>query len=188
MIIGITGRSGAGKSFLADFLADQLDLVHIDIDKISHEVLTFDESKKFILNEFGEDVFVDGVLNRKLLGKIVFSNPQKLEKLNKFCQIEMEKKIDEIIASSKKSLILDYALLCGLKQFESCDIKILLKADLDTRYSRVKIRENISKEYFISRDSSLPAFDESKFDFVYHHITESETNALIETLKQKLRS
>ena len=131
---------------------------------------------------------IDGVLNRKLLGKIVFSNPQKLEKLNKFCQIEMEKKIDEIIASSKKSLILDYALLCGLKQFESCDIKILLKADLDTRYSRVKNRENISKEYFISRDSSLPAFDESKFDFIYHHITENETNALIETLKQKLRS
>ena len=99
---------------------------------------------------------------------------------------EMEKKIDEIIASSKTSLILDYALLCGLKHFEVCDIKILLKADLDTRYSRVKERENITKEYFISRDNSLSDFEEKHFDYVFHHITESETNSLIEDLKSKI--
>ena len=98
----------------------------------------------------------------------------------------MEKKIDEIISNSKKSLILDYALLCGLKQFEICDVKILLKADLDTRYSRVKDRENITKEYFISRDNSLSDFKETDFDYVYHHITETETKTLIENLKSKI--
>lgn len=186
MIIGITGRSGAGKSYLSEILAEKLDLIHIDIDKISHEVLSFDESKTFLLNEFGTEIFDNGILNRKLLGKIVFSNQKKLDKLNNFCQIEMEKKIDEIIASSKTSLILDYALLCGLKHFEICDIKILLKADLDTRYSRVKERENITKEYFISRDNSLSDFEEKHFDYVFHHITESETNSLIEDLKSKI--
>ena len=99
MIIGITGRSGSGKSFLSDILAEKLDMIHIDIDKISHEVLTFDESKKFLLNEFGSEIFENGVVNRKKLGKIVFGEPEKLEKLNRFCQIEMEAKIDEIIAS-----------------------------------------------------------------------------------------
>lgn len=186
MIIGITGRSGAGKSYLSEILAQKLDLIHIDIDKISHEVLSFDESKKFLLDEFGSEIFDNGVLNRKLLGKIVFSNQEKLNKLNNFCQIEMEKKIDEIITSSKKSIILDYALLCGLKQFDICDVKILLKADLDTRYSRVKERENITKEYFISRDNSLSDFEEKHFDYIFHHITESETNTLIEELKSKI--
>lgn len=186
MIIGITGRSGAGKSYLAETLARSLDLIHIEIDKISHEVLSFDESKKFLLNEFGTEIFDNRILNRKLLGKIVFSNQEKLDKLNHFCQIEMEKKIDEIIANSKKSIILDYALLCGLKQFDNCDIKILLKADLDTRYSRVKMRENISKEYFISRDNTLSDFEEKHFDYVFHHITENEINSLIEQLKSKL--
>ena len=186
MIIGITGRSGAGKSYLSEILAKKLDLIHIDIDKISHEVLSFDESKKFLLNEFGTEIFDNGILNRKLLGKIVFSDQEKLNKLNNFCQIEMEKKIDEIISSSKKSLILDYALLGGLKQFNACDVKILLKADLDTRYSRVKERENISKEYFISRDNSLSDNDESHFDYVYHQISENEINNLIEELKPKI--
>jgi len=188
MIIGITGRSGSGKSFLSDILAEKLDMIHIDIDKISHEVLTFEESKKFLLNEFGSEIFENGVVNRKKLGKIVFGEPEKLEKLNRFCQIEMEAKIDEIIASATKPLILDYALLFGLKQFESCDIKILLKADFDVRYSRVKTRENITREYFLSRDSSLSDSDynESLFDFVYHHISKEEIEELSKTLKSKL--
>lgn len=187
MIIGITGRSGSGKSYLSDILAEKLDMIHIDIDKISHEVLTFDESKKFLLSEFGSEIFENGVVNRKLLGKIVFASPEKLEKLNRFCQIEMEEKIDEIISSAKKPLILDYALLFGLRQFESCDVKILLKADFDVRYSRVKTRENITREYFLSRDNSLSDsdFDDSKFDFVFNHISESEIDSLIQNLKSK---
>ena len=89
--------------------------------------------------------------------------------------------------SAKKPLILDYALLFGLRQFESCDVKILLKADFDVRYSRVKTRENISREYFLSRDNSLSDsdFDDSKFDFVFNHISESEIDSLIQNLKSK---
>ena len=188
MIIGITGRSGSGKSYLSDVLAEKLDLIHIDIDKISHEVLTYAESKKFLMQEFGSEIFENEKLNRKLLGKIVFNSPQKLEKLNRFCQIEMEKKLDEIISTAKKPLILDYALLFGLKQFDSCDIKILLKADFDLRYSRVKTRENITKEYFLSRDNSLldSNFDETKFDFVFKNISKEEIDELIKTLESKL--
>ena len=117
-----------------------------------------------------------------------YPNTEKLEKLNRFCQIEMESKIDEIIASSTKPLILDYALLFGLKQFESCDVKILLKADFDVRYSRVKTRENITKEYFLSRDSSLSDSDynETLFDFVYHHISQKEIDELANILNSKL--
>lgn len=188
MIIGITGRSGTGKSYLSEILAENLDLTHIDIDKISHEVLSFETSKKFLINEFGLDIFDNGILNRKKLGKIVFDSQEKLEKLNHFCQIEMEKKLDEIISSSKKSLILDYALLCGLKQFNACDIKILLEESFDVRFSRVKTRENISKEYFLSRDNSLSEsnFDKSKFDYVFKNISNDEIKSLTETLKSKL--
>ena len=186
MIIGITGRSGAGKSYLSEILANKLDLIHIDIDKISHEVLTFETTKKFLLKEFGSEIFENNSVNRKLLGKIVFSNHEKLDMLNRFCQVEMERKIDEIINNSNKSIILDYALLCGLKQFKNCDIKILLCADINIRYSRAKIKENITKEYFISRDASLSDFDKSKFDFVYENISEDEIELLVQTIKSKL--
>ena len=183
MIIGITGKSGSGKSYLSEILAKELDFIHIDIDKISHEVLELEKTKQFLLKEFGSSIFKNNKLDRKILGKIVFNNSNKLEKLNKFCQTAMENKLDEIIKTSKKSLVLDYALLCGLKQFNKCDIKILLKTDLDIRFSRVTARENISKEYFIARDNSLEDFNESLFDFVYNNISNTDINQLTQQIK-----
>ena len=186
MIIGITGKSGSGKSFLSEILAKELDFIHIDIDKISHQILEMKKTKQFLFKEFGSSVFTNDKINRKILGNIVFNNSNKLEKLNKFCQTEMENKLDEIINTSKKSLILDYALLCGLKQFNKCDIKILLKTDLDVRFSRVTAREHISKEYFISRDNSLEDFDESLFDIVYNNISNTDINQLTQKFKSNL--
>ena len=185
MIIGITGKSGAGKSYVSEIIAKKLDMVHLDIDKISHEILSFNETIKFILNEFGDSVFDDGKLNRKKLGKIVFNDKVKLQKLNDFCQIQIEKKLDEIISLTKKSIILDYALLCKLKQFDLCDVKILLNADLDTRFIRVKERENISREYFISRDNSIENFNSYKFDFTFNNISQNEIENLIIQLKKE---
>ncbi len=185
MIIGITGKSGSGKSFLSEKLCRDLDMIHIDIDKISHEVLSFDNTLSFIHKEFGESVFDDGKLNRKKLGNVVFKNQEKLKNLNEFCQKQIEIKLDQIISSSNKSIILDYALLCWLKQFKQCDVKILLLANTETRFDRVKHRENISREYFDSRDSSIKSFDEFKFDYVFNNISDSDTQNLIKILRKR---
>lgn len=185
MIIGITGKSGTGKSYVAQIIAEKLEMLHVDIDKISHEVLELKDTKHFLLKTFGNDIFEKEKLNRKKLGKIVFNNAEKLSLLNEFCQTQMEKKIDEIISSSTKSVILDYALLCGLKQFEMCDITILLTADFETRFARVSKRENISKEYFISRDNSIENLEEFKFDYTFNNISQKEIDNLISQLKIK---
>ena len=84
MIIGITGKSGAGKSYLSDILSQELDLIHVNIDKISHEVLAFPETISFLKKEFENIIFENNKLNRKKLGEIVFNNPQKLQLLNDY--------------------------------------------------------------------------------------------------------
>ena len=127
MIIGITGKSGAGKSYLSDIISKELGFIHVDIDTISHEVLAFPETISFLHEKFGESIFENNVLNRKKLGNIVFNSPEKLKELNDFCQIQIEKRLDQIINNSTKPIILDYALLNKLKQFSLCDVKILLK-------------------------------------------------------------
>lgn len=185
MIIGITGRSGTGKSYLSEILAKKLDMIHLDIDKISHEVLSFEETQKFLRNEFGESIFENGVLNRKALGKIAFSDKQKLAHLNDFCQHQIESRLDEIISKSTKPVILDYALLWKLKQFKVCDITILLETDFETRYNRVFSRENISREYFEARDNSLEDFSNKKFDYIFKNITDEEIENLIKTIQLK---
>jgi dephospho-CoA kinase len=185
MIIGITGRSGSGKSYVSKLIANQLDMIHIDIDKISHEVLSFDDTIEFIKAEFGECVFDNNQINRKKLGNVVFNNTEKLGKLNKFCQLQIEKKLDEIISSTKKSIILDYALLCWLKQFNLCDVKILLNTDIDIRFERVSKRENITREYFNARENSLEALTQFKFDYIFDNISDEQIKKLITDLQKR---
>lgn len=187
MIIGITGKSGSGKSYASEILAKNLNLKHIDIDKISHEVLSYPETIKFLKKEFGDLVFDNNNLNRKKLGKIVFNDKTKLEKLNKFCQKLIEEKLDEIVQNNK-NLILDYALLPLLKNFNDCDIKILLTADFETRLSRVQTRENITKEYFLSRDNSVLNYDKKMFDYVLNNAKIEDIEALTKKIKEKLWS
>lgn len=187
MIIGITGRSGSGKSYLSEILAQELDMIHVDIDKISHEVLSFPETKKFLIAEFGNSIFENGVLNRKTLGKLAFNNKEKMQKLNDFCQTQIEKRLDEIKNSTKKTLIFDYALLWKLKQFDDCDIKIYLETDFETRYSRVSARENITKDYFIARENSLEEVKNLKFDYILKNATNKQIKNLVNSLKQKIK-
>lgn len=186
MIIGITGKSGSGKSYLSKMIAENINALHIDVDEISHQVLSFSETQKFLKREFGSDVFDDGILNRKKLGRIVFCNHDKLHLLNKFCKLQIEKSIDNIIENETRPIILDYLLLPWLKQFKNCDIKILLKTDFETRFNRVKTRENITREYFLARDKSMHNYNEHQFDIIFDKQTNETIGTLLETIKSKI--
>ena len=50
MVIGICGKSGSGKSTFASRLSNKF--YHLDVDKIGHLVLTFDEVKKELVSSF----------------------------------------------------------------------------------------------------------------------------------------
>ena len=83
LIIGLTGGSGCGKSIVSKAASD-LGFIHIDTDKIGHDVI-LKPSKTYpkLIDEFGASILdADGEINRKKHGSIVFSNPEKLKKLN----------------------------------------------------------------------------------------------------------
>ncbi len=184
MIIGITGKSGSGKSYISEKLTTQLNAIHVEIDKVSHDVLYSENSKPFLKEEFGEAIFENGVLNRKQLGKIVFDNKEKLTKLNQFCQTKMEEILDETLENNLgKTIILDYALLPWLKQFEVCDVKILVTSSFEDRFSRAAKRENITKEYYQKRDASLKGYDDLVFDITINNSEQIDFDALIKTIQ-----
>jgi dephospho-CoA kinase len=176
-IISIVGKSGSGKSLVSNLLAKELDCEHIALDEVSHEVLSLESYTKFVENEFGTDVFDDGKINRKKLGQIVFSNPEKLKKLNQTAEILMEEIIDKKIATSRaKFIILDYALLPEMKYFKMSDAVIFVCCDDQTRMERVMMRENVSKEYFLLRDSKITCYQNIKYDFLIENNFHSESD------------
>lgn len=79
-IIGITGKSGSGKSTFASLLAKKLNCIPIDIDKIGHQALLDPNILTALSQKFGNEIFDnEGKLDRKKIGDIVFTRKRKNE-------------------------------------------------------------------------------------------------------------
>ena len=162
MIIGITGKSGVGKTTLSKLFKGY---TLINVDDIAHTVLDRPDIHQAISAAFGEDVANS---DRKVLGDIIFSNRQKISRLSNIIWDTMCEYIDMTI-NNNKDVIIDWILLPHTKYFRLCDVKILIKSDNDERVKRVLKRDNISKEYLGKRDSHSIAYDEFLFDYVIHN-------------------
>ena len=83
-IIGLTGGIASGKSTVSDILRE-LGLPVIDADQIAREIVEPGQpAYNDIVREFGPAVVgPDGRLDRKVLGDLVFNNPDLREKLNR---------------------------------------------------------------------------------------------------------
>jgi len=84
LIIGLTGGIGTGKSEVSHILRE-LGSVVIESDKVAHQ--SYEPGTKahgLIVSRFGEDVLDgSGFIDRKSLGKIVFSDPVRRLELEK---------------------------------------------------------------------------------------------------------
>ena len=164
MIICLCGKSGSGKSTVASLIPNS---VHVDIDKIGHNSHNDLDVKNNLINTFGTSILTNNNIDRKKLGKIVFSNKNQMKKLEEITWNYMEKEIDKIITNNKdKTIILDYLLLPRTKYFNSSNLKILLDIPYEIRKERVMKRDNISKEAFDLRESASINYDEYEFDII----------------------
>lgn len=164
MIVCLCGKSGSGKSTIAKLIPNS---IHVDIDKIGHNSHEDYVVKEKLINTFGTSILTNNDIDRKKLGKIVFSNKSEMKKLEDITWNYMEKEIDKIIFNNKnKIIILDYLLLPKTKYFNSSSLKILLDIPYEIRKERVIKRDNITKEEFNFRESASINYDDYEFDII----------------------
>jgi len=124
MIIGLTGNIGSGKSTVANMFK-KLGATIIDADKIGHEILQ-NECYEKVIQAFGKQILnQDLSINREKLSNIVFSNPDKLKKLNSIMHPVMTNKIRNMINNS--NTIIEAALLFEMKLNKFCNKIIVVK-------------------------------------------------------------
>lgn len=171
MIICLCGRSNSGKGTVAKIFTNLDDnVIHLDIDKIAHQVNDKKQVIEELVNTFGTYVLKDEKIDRKRLGKIVFNDKEEMKKLEMITWKHMEEEIDNFIKNNKnKVIILDYIMLPKTKYFKESDLRILVKASYEERLKRALIRDNITKELFDQRDSAAINYVDDDFDYVINN-------------------
>ncbi len=135
-MICVTGKMGVGKSTVARIISELTGFPVVDVDKVGHEVLK--SHAEDIAKEFGSDLVVNGNVDRKRLGKIVFSDAEKLKKLESILHPEMVEIVRERVGRFKDAVV-DCALLERMKLVDICDVIITVVSDLKTAAERKKI-------------------------------------------------
>ena len=152
MIIGLTGKTCAGKDTLASLLPHDRFFV-IDVDALGHEALA--ENKERIREAFGDSVMnEDGSVDRKALGPVVFSDKAKLGTLNSITHPWMVEKTMEMAREAEKDgkiAVINAALLESMGFVKSCDTVILVTAPYSVRERRAYERNGLGSDEFRKR-------------------------------------
>lgn len=167
-VIGLTGGIASGKSTVTKYLRE-LGAIIIDADIVAREIVekgqpALDE----IVNYFGKEVLnVDGTLNRKYLGAIVFGDPEKLHVLNKITHSRIIGKIEKEIeyyrdSQNLKAIFIDAALLIEMKMYLMTDEVWLITVDNETQLKRLMIRDDLTLEEATQRINSQMSLEQKK--------------------------
>ena len=129
MIIGITGGSGCGKTTLLKLIARQGGLV-LDCDAIYHELLVSDREMLAAIDARFPGVIEDGILNRKKLGALVFTDESALLDLNTITHAAVKKEVLRRLESSTGLAAIDAIGLFEGGLAELCDVTVAVTAPL----------------------------------------------------------
>ena len=150
-IIGITGRSGCGKSSATNFLREQ-GYPCIDADLVAREVLLPGSACIPQLQAlFGADIADEhGQVRRRLLADRAFATPEGTAALTGVTQPEILRRIDAALAEAEaagaKLAFVDGAVIVGTPFEAKCDALLLVTAPYDTSVARICARDGIAPE------------------------------------------
>ena len=160
LIIGITGGTGCGKTTLLKEIQKRGGLV-LDCDAIYHELLVSDKAMLAAIDTRFPGVIEDGVLNRKKLGNIVFSDENALLDLNLITHSAVKQEVLRRLEAAPKLAAIDAIALFEGGLAELCDVTVAVTAPVEARVKRLMARDNISESY--ARNRIAAQHDEAWF-------------------------
>ena len=160
MILGITGGTGSGKTTLLDTVRKFGGTV-IDCDEVYHRLLKEDAALVNAISARFPGTVEDGVLQRKKLGAIVFSDKNALRDLDIITHSEVKNQVLRHLELHPKLAAIDAIALHESGLAEICDVTVAVTAPMDVRLRRLMERDCISAEYAQSRIAAQP--DEAWF-------------------------
>lgn len=152
--IGITGGTGAGKTTMLYALEERGALI-IDCDAVYHDLLASSADMLSEIDDRFPGVIVEGVLDRKALGRQVFGDDAALMDLNAITHKYVRGAVDDMISDWAKKggrlVGIDAIALIESGIGDKCDVLIAVTAPEEARIERIMAREGIGREYAAMR-------------------------------------
>ena len=150
-IIGITGPTGAGKSLLGEYLAEQ-GIPVIDADQVYHALLIPPSACLDALRRvFGAEIFhPGGELNRPALAEIVFHDEEKLALLNRtvldMVLDKIRRQIRRIAKAGGTVVAVDAPTLIESGFDRECTTVVSVLSPSELRIERIMLRDSLNAE------------------------------------------
>lgn len=166
LIVGLLGGVASGKSLVARQLCD-LGAGLLDGDRAGHEVLQLPEIERQVRELWGDAVVsLDGRINRKALGKIVFApppdGPRELRRLEQLTHPEIGVRLrlqaDQLARSGRKVAVLDAPVMLKAGWDTFCDRIVFVDAPHEVRLARA-IGRGWNQEDFAAREAAQESLE-----------------------------
>lgn len=148
LVVALTGGIGAGKSTVAQFFA-QLGALVIDADQLARLAIERGtDGFAEVMMRFGDEVIINGDIDRRKLAEIVFSDSKARADLEEIIHPKVQALFAEAVAdlNPEDILIYEIPLLVETGAAEKFDYIISVEADLELRKKRL-----IKKGLYISQ-------------------------------------
>ena len=141
-VFAVVGGIGAGKSTVCELLAATHGAVIIDADQIGHQALESQAVRQKLLRRFGADIVgAAGHIDRRRLGRAVFSNLQHRQWLNALVHPEIGRRIRRRLRYRRsvgtRTVLLDAALYFEARLGVEVDGVLAVTAPLAVRRKRL---------------------------------------------------
>jgi dephospho-CoA kinase len=150
--IGLTGGIGSGKTTVAHIF-EVLGIPVYYADDAAKKLVNENEILKLkIIEQFGDESYVDGKINRSFLASQVFSDTEKTKQINSIVHPVTIADADLWMQKQTTSYaIKEAALIFEAKAEKYLDLVIGVQSPLPIRIQRVMQRDHITEEAVLAR-------------------------------------
>lgn len=146
MIVGLAGRAGSGKSAVARALARRPGVAWIDLDELAWATYApGTEGFAEVVRRFGRSVVAaDGTIERRALGRVVFSDGAALDDLERIVYPTLAARWQSLAgeqrAAGTRVLLVEGAAIATSRHVERSDFDLILWLDVPADERRTRLR------------------------------------------------
>ncbi|MDL2215570.1 dephospho-CoA kinase [Ruminococcaceae bacterium OttesenSCG-928-N02] len=158
-VFALTGGSGSGKTTVAK-LWREMGIAVLDCDLIARDIVKLPACKQALCAAFGDDIYVDNVLDRKLLASRALVGPQESRMLTQathpFIVAQLLEEAQQVAQQGGQCVVADGSTIIDGPFEKYCSLFFVMKVSRDAQMQRIMARDGISEQVAAGRIAAQP--------------------------------